>query len=212
MANPKLAPAYRPNLTLYTPVFDRVCLSLSKKRQELFRRDINEYMCFCIESNDEAKKFTESIFKLIKQLKNTDASLSKTLSKTFAGIFMYLDVEFKKQNRTIQLLNKEITPNTLSNDSSLSGFLVENFKLPVDQFYPKYAAFLVEHLLLKYKKEFEKFKTLNIPKILENELSFVNCHSRYSYQQGNLRAMSDAIKLVNEKVSGLVKSITIQAS
>lgn len=205
-----LIPAYQPILN--TPIINKYCLPLSEKRQELSKSDLNEYMCFCMKMSTGSKNYLETTYNSLKWMKSTNDQLLNTFVETFLDISKYLQIEFSKQDQIIQFLTGETKNTPIVSDSQLSDFIIKNLELSVDRFYSKYVIFLKNHLLLKYKENFKKLKKLNIPRLLNSELKFINCHNEYSYKDGDFKTISDAIKSVNRRMVGLFNSMLIIAS
>lgn len=187
-----------------TPLINKRCLELSEKRQDLFRSSLYDYMCICIETGSDAKFFIEKTANLIIQLKDAKSPLIKTLSETFAKISKYLEAEFSKQDQIIKLLVEKATA---TSDDPLSKFVINNKWLSLDELYTKYAAFLTRHLIQKFRSDFKKLKTFNIPRILRNDLDFINCQGKYAFKDRDFTNIPDVIKKINGRMMGIVDSM-----
>lgn len=210
--NPNTMPPYDQSLSLDTSVINHMCLLLSGNRENLSKIRGREYMCYCVETDEETKKFTEKTFKLVLSLKKANDPLSKALSKTFTDISTYLQTEFNKQEQIIKFLNGGARLNPFAYNSPVSSFTIKNYSLPPDQFYIKYYVFIMNHLLEKFKSDFEKLKIFNIPMLFKNEFEFINCIGRHTYAHGEFKNISDVIKLVNDRVMVVANSMVVLSS
>lgn len=199
-------PIINPNLILtYHPVWDtpnvnKVCFPLSERRQELSKSEFKEYVCFCMKTSDDTKRYAESTYNSIKWLKRTDIPLSRRLLETLSDILNYLQTEFDKQDIIFQFLEGKPPTNLLADPDPITRFVIENALLNLDQFYPKYFAFLEEHLLERYKNNFKKLKMINMPRLLRNELDYARCYFERTYSDGDFKTMAAAIRLINRKM------------
>lgn len=204
LLRPNPIPIY--NASDIIPLTNKVCLPLSEKREELFKNQLYGYLCYCIETNIETDKFVEHFTHILNWFRvNKQYPTGKMFAETFTNISKYLEAEFNKQDKTIRFLDGETKENYVSNDSEISNFVVQNINLPVDQFYPKYSTFLMNHLLDKFKRDFEKLKVYSIPRLFKIELDFINCDHRHLYDDGDFQTISDVVRSMNASFSKLVE-------
>lgn len=204
LINPNTIVPYNDTLIWDTPHVNRGCSSLYGNRQNLSKDELGDYVCFCTNGDYETKKYIEGLFNLVSWLKKTDTEFLKMRSETFGHILKYLKDEFYKQDQLIKLINSKITAYPLDDDSEISVFTSENRMLSVDQFYPKYTTFLMDHLLDKYYRDFEKLKIFDIETLFAIEFGFIDCHISYDNQKNGLY---DVIKTINKRVIGMITSM-----
>lgn len=211
MANPNTYPEYVPAAFSETPTIDEICTELSANRHMLDKNDLISYQCLCNEMEYENQLFSERSSTLREWFKKEIASQAKEFSKTFADGLIYIRDEFKKQEPIINYLtNENPTDFPMITDDPISGFIIENMNMPIDEFTPKYSQFLLNHILQKYKVEFEKLDFFNIPKLLKINFFILECEAKHKFQTGDFITIVDAIKFSNVSVTLIFEGFSIQ--
>lgn len=211
VSNTNPLPAYNATVSII-PLINKACLSLSSKRQNLSKHDLNNYACLCLETGIGTKVFIQDTYNVINVLKKKNHPSLKRFAETFSNISKYLQTAFSRQDQIIKLLDGEIDTIPQNEDCQISDFILENLLVPLDQLHSKYSSFLMNHILEKYKKDFEKLNIFNIPRMLKNEFGFIDCHNVRSHQQGDFKSMTDIIKTINGRtmkvVDLMIKSVS----
>lgn len=208
--NPSTIPVY--NATHNDIVLNSVCVPLSETRESLPKTALSDYLCFCIETSDDAKKYIENVNILLASLKKGNDPLIIALLETFGSIWKYLQVTFDNQEKTLKILNEKASKNPALANRPKNKFVDKDALLTLEQFYEKYSNGVIAHIIEKYKTDFEKFKIFNIPKLLKAEFDFITCNEKYLHPEKPPKTMAEVISRANEVLLHLIRSVIAAAS
>lgn len=191
-----------PISSVNTPYLNRYCAPTNRIDEE----DFIENNCICKFMSPEDKLSIEkSMNPPIYTKKETLELLTKSRT-VFTRISDYIEAEFEKQESILShLSNKTSFRLPRITDNPILKFIVQNLRVPPDEFATKYTDFSLNHILQKYKEELKGFEEFNFPADLKMKFFLAGCEAKERFKRGLLATTAEVIKFLNKRISMIIR-------
>lgn len=206
--NPPIFPAFNSTEYTNTPRLSSMCTKLSAMRDTFSWNEGILYKCLCHRTNEKTKEIAEEMYTKMDDPKEKSRDTLNALAPVFKDILSYLLKEFKKEENLIE--NKMYDQRFIFGMKSniISGFVLNNFHLPIEQLIILYSNFLEKHIFDKYGSRFDKIGADGTKSMLKTEFALLKCNAREKYDSGILTSLYDTVRFMNSTVIRIINILS----